>query len=107
VAGLSRPIASVGGVGLGSFVEYCERVLGYTPRTSMERLRVAKALQGLPHMRTALGDGALAWSAVRELARVVTPETEIEWIDAVEELAVHEVEAMVAGQEKGDLPTTR
>ena len=43
-------------MGLGSFVEYCERILGYTPRTSIERLRVAKALQGLPHMRNALAD---------------------------------------------------
>src|SRR4030095_14911557 len=63
-------------LGLGSFVEYAERVLGYTPRQSIERLRVARALQTLPAMREALGAGRKAWSGARELTRIPTPDTQ-------------------------------
>ena len=91
-------------IGIGSYVEYCERLLGYSPRTSIERLRVAKALRELPHLRQAVADGAVAWSAARELTRIVTPETESAWIEAVDDRTVHEIEAMTSGHEKGDWP---
>jgi hypothetical protein len=91
-------------LGLGSFVEYCERVLGYTPRQSIERLRVAKALQSLVQMQAAVAGGKLAWSAARELTRIVTPGTEAAWIEAAQHRTVHEIEAMTAGRKPGDLP---
>ena len=92
-------------LGLGSFVEYCERVLGYRPRTTMERLRVAEAIAELPETRDALGAGELSYSAVRELTRVATPETVHDWIDAARDKTVREIESMVAGRAPGDRPT--
>src|SRR4030095_14384264 len=68
-------------LGLGSFVEYCERVLGYTPRQSIERLRVARGLQSLPGRQPAVAAGQVAWSAARELTRIATAETEAAWIE--------------------------
>src|SRR5262245_12060813 len=56
-------------LGLGSFVEYAERALGYAPRTTFERLRVAEALERLPAIRAALASGRAAYSAVREISR--------------------------------------
>src|SRR5688572_1418821 len=91
-------------IGIGTYVEYCERIFGYSPRTSIERLRVAKALRELPLMRQAVVDGAVVWSAARELTRIVTPGTEEAWIEAVDHKTVHEVEAMCSGHEKGDWP---
>src|SRR5204863_7475110 len=56
-------------LGFGSFGEYVERLFGYKPRSTQERLRVAEALEQLPALARALEQGRLHWSAVRELTR--------------------------------------
>src|SRR5258706_16307314 len=61
-------------LGFASFAEYIERLFGYSPRWTEERLRVAEALEPLPHLQHALRDGSVPWSTVRELTRVATPE---------------------------------
>ena len=69
-------------LGLGTFAEYIERLFGYSRRTLEDELRTAEALEELPELTHSLREGAVSWSAVRELARVATPETEREWLDA-------------------------
>ena len=91
-------------VGCGSIHEYLERILGYGPRVARDRLRIARALDESPAMAGALASGALAHSAVRELTRVVTPATEQAWIDAARGCCLREVEQLVGGRERGDLP---
>lgn len=91
-------------VGLGSLTEYLERLLGYTPRQVVERMRVALALESLPRMHRALAAGELSWSAVRGLSRVANSETEARWIDTARGKTVRQVEEMVAGHEEGDDP---
>src|SRR5882672_4498528 len=54
-------------LGYGSFGEYVERLFGYKPRSTQEKLRVAQALEELPVAAQALETGELSWSAVREL----------------------------------------
>jgi hypothetical protein len=93
-------------LGFARIEEYMERVLGYGPHAAAERLRVAEALEGLPAMRDAFEGGELAYSAVRELSRVVVPKTEIAWLDAARGRTLREIEPMVAGRKKGDLPDT-
>src|SRR5438270_12870314 len=66
-------------LGYGTFLEYLERLFGYTPRQAEERLRVAECLEDLPALGAALRDGALTWSAVREVTRVATRSTEAVW----------------------------
>jgi hypothetical protein len=61
--------------GYGTFGEYVERLFGYKPRSTQEKLRVAEALEELPVIAEALETGALNWSAVRELTRVAVAET--------------------------------
>src|SRR6266699_2124725 len=68
--------------GCASLLEYMERRLGYGPRAAQERLRVAFALVKLPVMEETLANAELPLTAVRELTRVVTPETEAQWVDA-------------------------
>src|SRR5690349_23983213 len=58
-------------LGFATLAEYLERVLGYGPHAAAERLRVAEALDELPATHAALARGALSFSAVRELTRVV------------------------------------
>ncbi len=54
-------------MGMGSFHEYAERIVGLTPRQTEERLRVAMALEGLPRASAALAEGRIHFTAVREL----------------------------------------
>src|SRR5438477_8657194 len=57
-------------LGYGSFGEYVERLFGYKPRSTQEKVRVAEALEELPAMSQALETGGLNWSSARELMRV-------------------------------------
>ena len=91
-------------LGYASLSEYAERLFGYAPKQTGERLRVAEALEELPAMREALRQGQLCWSVVRELSRVATTKTEPEWLAVAEGKTARDVEAMVAGRRPGDGP---
>jgi hypothetical protein len=91
-------------LGFGSFAEYVERVFGYSHRTLDEKLRTAEALEELPALASSLREGTLRWSAVRELARVATAETELEWLEVARGRSVHEVERLVSGRRRGARP---
>ena len=91
-------------LGMVSALDYMERVLGYAPRTAQDRLRVARALGGLPELTAALADGRLSHSAVRELTRVVTPGTEAAWIAAAAGKNLRQIEELVADHRPGDRP---
>jgi hypothetical protein len=93
--------------GCASLLEYMERELGYTPRAAMERLRVAKLIDELPQIREAMLQGELSFSAVRELTRVATAETEGEWLAACGEMNQRELEELVSGHKRGNRPTDR
>lgn len=90
--------------GYVSILEYLEREHGIDPRTASDRLRVSHALGDLPLLEAELEDGTLQYSHVKELTRVVTPETEDEWIAAARGKTCAEVQALVAGHKKGDGP---
>jgi hypothetical protein len=91
-------------LGFASFLEYLERIFGYSPRFSQERVRVAEALEVLPALRTALSEGNASWSVVRELTRVATATTEGQWLRAARGRSVREVERLVSGRRPGDSP---
>jgi len=93
-------------LGFGTFGEYVERLFGYKPRSTQEKLRVAEALEELPATAAELESGALSWSAVRELTRVAIGETEQSWIEAARGKTVHQLEALVAGKERGATPNS-
>ncbi|HEX3474212.1 MAG TPA: HNH endonuclease signature motif containing protein [Kofleriaceae bacterium] len=90
--------------GFATMYEYLERVLGYGPHAARERMRVARMLARLPRTTAALARGELTYSAVRELTRVATAETEASWLAAAEGKAVNEIERLVAGHQPGDEP---
>jgi hypothetical protein len=84
--------------------EYLERALGYSPQVGVERLRVALALAELPQIEASLADGALPYSAVRELTRVANAETEQAWLYKALGKSLREIEQMVSGRKRGDRP---
>jgi hypothetical protein len=91
-------------LGMVSALDYMERVLGYAPRTAQDRMRVARALGGLPGLTAALASGALAFSAVRELTRVATAATEAAWLAEAQGKNLREIEELVADHRLGDRP---
>jgi hypothetical protein len=91
-------------LGVATFIEYAERFAGLTPRQTEDRLRVAFALERLPATDLALARGELPFTAVRELCRVMEPDTEAEWLTEVEGRTVGEIQQLVSGREPGDLP---
>ena len=92
--------------GFGSLAEYVERRLGLSRRELREKLRVARALTTLPLTAEALRRGEQSWSAVRELTRVATPETEAEWLTYGRGRTVRQLERRVARHRPGDTPRT-
>ena len=90
--------------GQPTLAAYLELMLGYGPHACNERLRVARELGELPQLHAALAAGRLHFSAVRELTRVATRETEDAWIAEATGKTVRQVEQAVAGHIKGDLP---
>ena len=86
---------------------YMVAELDCTMHTANEKLRVAREMLDLPSMMDALRDGNLNWTKVRELTRVVTEETEDEWLDAIEGKTSTEVQQMIKGQKKGARPGDR
>lgn len=92
-------------VGCVSMVDYMERYLGYGIRNAQERLKLALALDVLPAIATALASGALPFTAARALLRVVTPQTEQQWLAYCEGMSVHHIENAVAGHDQGARPT--
>ena len=90
--------------GFATMYEYLERKLGYGPHAARERMRVARTLVKLPQTTAALARGELTYSAVRELTRVATAETEVSWLAAAEGKAVNQIERLVAGHLPGDQP---
>src|SRR5262249_58026626 len=83
-------------LGMATFFEYAERVVGLTPRQTEERLRVARALERLPETSAALAGWRGPFTAVRELTRVLAPETEAEGLTASEGQSVGEIETLVS-----------
>lgn len=65
---------------------------------------VAEALESLPELSRELSAGNVTFSHVRELTRVVTPETERAWIDRARGCTSRQVEKLVAGRRPGALP---
>ena len=80
--GFLESVHEVGG--FASFTDYVEHVLELTPRQTLERLRVAEALEGLPELNERFARGDVSWSKVRELTRVTTVESEVTWLEATE-----------------------
>jgi len=91
--------------GYAAFYEYTERLFGYGPRLTREKLRVAGVLEELPETARKLQTGAISFSHARELTRVATPSTEKEWLAAARGRTVREVEQLVSGHRPGSLPT--
>ena len=91
--------------GYTSITAYVVGELGYTHHSANEQMRVAYELIELRGLAAEFREGALPWTSVRELTRVVTRKTEDVWLDAIEGKRSGPVLEMLRGKGKGALPT--
>ena len=70
---------------------------GLDGRTARERVRVARALGGLPLIRAAFGRGELSYAKVRALTRVSAPANEDELLELAGELTAGQLERALVG----------
>ena len=90
-----------------SLAQYANRLLGLRGKQVQERLRVARALDDLPLLSEALATGTMTWSAVRELSRVATAQTEEAWQQWATGRTSREIEQAVQGRRSGARPGDR
>jgi len=68
-------------LGYSTIHQYAEKHFGYRATWTSEAVRVAKALPDLPRSTSEFEAGDLSWSALREITRVASRETEGEWLE--------------------------
>ena len=90
--------------GFSSTAQFALVKLHVSRRRTRELLRIARELEGLPLLDKAFSEGRLSWSAVREITRVATKETETEWIALAEEKGIRQIERAVSRVNYGDRP---
>ena len=83
--------------GFRSCAEWLAWRTGLDLGASRERVRVARALAGLPRLAEALGRGELSYAKVRALTRVATPETEESLLQVGRAGTAEHVERIVRG----------
>lgn len=94
-------------LGFGSLSGYAERVFGFNPHATAERLRVGRILRAFPETAAALREGRLNFSKVREITRILTADNESAWLAAAAAMTAREVEQKVAVLLPGGFPTDR
>ena len=96
---LIREFDARGGWGNGfrSCAAWLSWRIGLDPAAARERVRVARALGGLPRLAQALARGELSYSKVRALTRIATPETEERLLVVGQAGTAEHVERIVRG----------
>jgi hypothetical protein len=94
-------------LGYPTMAEYMVGELDFTRHAANERLRVSRELLVLPKLAAAYSEGELCFSKVRELTRVVTPETEGAFLVEAAGKDSHQVARMISGLKRGDGPDAR
>jgi len=84
-------------VGFASCADWLAWRLGVSRMTASEKVRTARALEGLPLVSEAMGRGELSFSKVRAVTRVATPENEAELLAYARTNSAAALERLVRG----------
>jgi len=85
------------GAGLLSCAHWLSWRLGMGLTAAHERVRVARAPQGLPLLIKAFGAGQLSWTQVRAVTRVATGADEASWVELARSGTGAQLESLVRG----------
>ena len=70
-----------GGPGMLSCAHWLSWRVGMGLKAAHERVRVARALRGLPLVAATFSEGRLSWTQVRAITRVAAAEDEATWVE--------------------------
>lgn len=87
-----------------SIFNYAHQVLDLTIRQTRVYLRIGRCLPSFPVLDEALRDGKIGPSHARELLRVITTDTEAEWVDRAASRTSREIERLVSVSVTGEPP---
>jgi len=93
--------------GHATMAAYMVAELECSRHTANEKMRVAMELIDLPEIAARFREGEIGWTAVREITRVATIETEEEWLAACEGKSATEIQQRVKGFRKGEAPSAK
>ena len=88
------------GPGLLSCAHWLSWRTGLAPGPARERVRVARALGGLPVTAAALAEGRLSWSQVRAITRVAAADTEEQLVALARQTTAAQLERVVRGMRR-------
>jgi len=89
-------------LGFSSVCQYAAKVFNYEHTLTYECLRVARALAELSKCVEAFREGKIRWSALVEITRVATQETEEAWLQFAQEHSLKRLKAEIKhAREKG------
>jgi hypothetical protein len=91
-----------GWVGFRSCAHWLSWRTGIAPGAAREKVRVARALDGLPLLAGALGRGELSYAKVRALTRVATPSNEADLLELARQSSAAQVERVVRAWRRAD-----
>jgi hypothetical protein len=92
------------GVGLLSCAHWLTWRIGLSPGAARERVRIARALDGLPVLAQAFRSGRLSYSQVRALTKVATPEDQQRWVELARTATAAQLERLVRGVRRATKP---
>ena len=94
--------ARQGWAGFPSCAHWLHWRTGLAPGAAREKVRVARALGGLPLLATAMRRGQLSYSKVRTLTRVATPANEARLLDCARCATAAQVERLTRAWQRVD-----
>ena len=86
-----------GGPGMLSCAHWLSWRVGMGLKAAHERVRVARALRGLPLVAAAFSEGRLSWTKVRAITRVAAAEDEATWVELATNATGPQLERLVRG----------
>ncbi|MCU1593728.1 MAG: endonuclease, partial [Frankiales bacterium] len=92
-----------GAVGVLSCAHWLVWKLGLSPATAREKVRVARALRGLPLTATALSEARLSYAQARAITRVAASADEHQWVDLARYTTAAQLEKAVRGVRRSRL----
>jgi len=82
-------------LGFSCFGDYVRQRVDLAERTAQEMVRLGCALQRLPLLDRALGDGRITWTAAMQVGRVAQPNDEAEWLRKAATMSVRKLKVAV------------
>ena len=76
-----------------SIYHYARTRLGFSDAKTAQFVSLCKALEELPALRTSLSNGEVSWTKARVVAKVATPHTEKDWVQAAKSQSRRQLES--------------